>query len=156
MLQALEGDRSEAETDSINLFRDAFMYAEQADDGGALKAPSRMAFRSSSRELRAWIRDNPKATSSEVLLEAERIVSGKRDKFIQTMQQNQRLELARVASVLGRFPLQIQGEGAASMAEIRDYLAGELAQNQPIALRDRFLQMLSIANEEYTFEVLLP
>jgi hypothetical protein len=89
-------------------------------------------------------------------LEAERIVSGKRDKFIQTMQQNQRLELARVASVLGRFPLKIEGEGAASMAEIRDYLAGELAQNQPIALRDRFLQMLSIANEEYTFEGLLP
>jgi hypothetical protein len=127
MLQALEGDRSEAETDSINLFRDAFMYTEQADDGGTLKAPSRMAFRSSSRELRAWIRDNPTAPYSEVLSEAERIVSGKRDKFIQTMRQNQRLELASMASVLGRFPLKIEGEGAASMAEIRDYLAGELA-----------------------------
>lgn len=156
MLQALEGDRSEAETDAINLFRDAFMYTEQADDGGTLKAPSRAAFRSSSRELRAWIRDNPAAPYSAVLSEAERIVSGKRDKFIQTMQQNQRLELASMASTLGRFPLQIEGEGAASMAEIRGYLADQLALDQPIALRDRFLQMLRIANEEYTFEALLP
>ena len=156
MLQALEGDRSEAETDSINLFRDAFMYTEEADDGDTLKAPSRMAFRSSSRELRAWIRDNPKATYSEVGLEAERIVSGKRDKFIQTMQQNQRLALASMASTLGRFPLKIAGEGAASMAAILDYLAGELAEDQPIPRRQQLLQMLSIANEEYTFEVLLP
>jgi hypothetical protein len=132
------------------------MYTEEADDGDTLKAPSRMAFRSSSRELRTWIRDNPKATYSEVLLEAERIVSGKRDKFIQTMQQNQRLALASMASTLGRFPLKIAGEGAASMAAIRDYLAGELAEDQPIPRRQQLLQMLSIANEEYTFEVLLP
>jgi hypothetical protein len=58
--------------------------------------------------------------------------------------------------VLGRFPLKIEGEGAASMAEIRDYLAGELALEKPIARRQQLLQMLSIANEEYTFEGLLP
>jgi hypothetical protein len=58
--------------------------------------------------------------------------------------------------VLGRFPLQIEGEGAASMAEIRDYLAGELALEKLAAPRQQLLQMLRIANEEYTFEVLLP
>ena len=80
MLQQLEGDRSQAEKNGIDLFKDAFMYTEQAD-AALLKTPSRMAFRKASLQFKEWVAQNRRASPDEVRAKARSIVKEMQDDF---------------------------------------------------------------------------
>lgn len=80
MLQQLEGDRTQSEKDGIDLFKDAFMYTEQAD-AALLKTPSRMAFRKASLQFKEWVSQNRRASPDEVRAKARKIIKEMQDDF---------------------------------------------------------------------------
>lgn len=127
MLNTLEGERGEAETDAINEFKDVFRYTEVADKE-LLGTPARQAFMQSRRDIRRFVRENPKASYQQVMQEADRLIKLQKPRFVAKFEAFKVEKLKSQYSLLspalrGRIP----NPSTASLEEVQSAVARELA-----------------------------
>lgn len=127
MLNTLEGERGEAETDAINEFKDVFRYTEIADKE-MLGTPARQAFMQSRRDIRRYIRANPRASYQDVMKEADRLIKLQKPRFVAKFEAFKAQKLKATYSTLppvlkGRIP----NPSTASLEEVQAAVAKELA-----------------------------
>jgi hypothetical protein len=80
MLQTLELERGEAETDALQDFRTTFKYTEESDRA-LMGTPSRQAYNASAKALRRYIRESPGASYRQIMEESARLIAGQKTKF---------------------------------------------------------------------------
>jgi len=73
MLQTLETERDQAETDSLQDFKTTFNYTEETDKD-LLRSPSRLAYNAATKALRQYKRDNPRASYRDIMKESKRLI----------------------------------------------------------------------------------
>ena len=73
MLQTLETERDQAETDSLQDFKTTFNYTEETDKE-LLRAPSRLAYNAATKALRRYKRENPRASYRDIMQESKRLI----------------------------------------------------------------------------------
>lgn len=154
MLQAIEGDRSEAESDSITLFKDVYGYTAEAEASGALKAPARAAFRASSRALRKFMRGNRNASYNDVVAEAEKIVAENRDRFESAMSKIQRANLVGLVQGVSEFGAD-PSDNNVTMQQVIELATARLAATPAgqTRLRSELLAIINKAGEQFQLEV---
>lgn len=145
MLQQIEGDRSDAENDSIKLMRNAFKYTEESDATEAgLKSPARAEFHASTFKLRSWMQKNKKASPTAVRDKALEIIKEGEKRFVNLMV-NFRQESMRVAH--SRLPrtANIPAPTATNIDKVRKATAKALVKSNDAML----LAFQKLINEEY-------
>ncbi len=127
MLNTLEGERGEAETDAINEFKDVFRYTEAADKE-LLGTPARQAFMQLRRDIRRFIRKNPRASYQQVMKEADRLIKLQKPRFVAKFEAFKAETLKSQYTLLspalkGRIP----NPSTASLEEVQSAVSKELA-----------------------------
>tara|TARA_R110000822_G_scaffold160735_1_gene300929 strand:+ start:100 stop:1710 length:1611 start_codon:yes stop_codon:yes gene_type:complete len=127
MLNTLEQERGEAETDAINEFKATFRYTELADRE-LIGTPSRQAYLKSTRDIRRFIRANPGVSYRDVMAEADRLIKLQKPRFEAQFQQFKTQSLIAGHSLLtptlkGKIP----NPATASLEEVQQAVAAELA-----------------------------
>ena len=127
MLNTLELERGEAETDAINEFKDVFRYTEIADQK-LLKTPTRQAFMQSRRDIRRFIRENPTASYQQIMQEADRLIKLQKPRFVAKFEsfkaEKMKADYSRLPPALrGRIP----NPSTASLEEVQAAVTREMA-----------------------------
>ena len=150
MLQQLEQDRTQSRKDGIDLFKDAFMYTEQAD-AALLKTPSRMAFRKASLQFKKWVSENRSASPDAVDKKAREIVKSMQADFIAKMRSFRQKEYIVAYSKL---PASLKGKipnpSSNSIEAVKDGVANALANSNDGML----LSFQELLNKEAELQIL--
>ena len=150
MLQQLEQDRTQSRKDGIDLFKDAFMYTEQAD-AALLKTPSRMAFRKASLQFKKWVSENRRASPDAVDKKAREIVKSMQADFIAKMRSFRQKEYIVAYSKL---PASLKGiipnPSSNSIEAVKDGVANALANSNDGML----LSFQELLNKEAELQIL--
>ncbi|WP_341713783.1 hypothetical protein [Erythrobacter sp.] len=142
MVKRLQTERNEGEADGIDVFRDAFKYAE-ASDAEMLKSPSRQAFFRARRQLRDWIRDNPKASKRDIVKEAQSMVRAVEGEFKTKMKTFRQGELRSAYSKLpASLKAIIPAPTAGNIADVRRAVASVMAKGHRDLMLNAFNESL--------------
>jgi len=127
MLNTLEQERGEAETDAINEFKDVFRYTELADKD-LMGTPSRQAFMQSRRDIRRFVRKTPGVSYAEVMAEATRLIKLQKPRFEAKFQAFKAESLkARYTQLSPVMRSSIPNPATATLEEVQAAVARELA-----------------------------
>ena len=152
MLNTLEQERGEAETDAINEFKDVFRYTELADEK-LLGTPSRQAFMQSRRDIRRFVRNNPGVSYAKVMAEATRLIKLQKPRFEAQFRAFKAKALKAGYTLLspvlrGRIP----NPATATLEEVQAAVARELARGSTDPLLTGFNTTLNKAFELRIFD----
>lgn len=152
MLNTLEQERGEAETDAINEFKATFRYTELADRE-LIGTPSRQAYLQSTRDIRRFIRANPGVSYQDVMAEADRLIKLQKPRFEAQFQQFKTQSLIAGYSLLtptlkGKIP----NPATASLEEVQKAVAAQLAAGSPDMLLLGFNNTLNKAFDLRIFD----
>ena len=127
MLNTLEQERGEAETDAINEFKATFRYTELADRE-LIGTPSRQAYLKSTRDIRRFIRANPGVSYQDVMAEADRLIKLQKPRFEAQFEQFKTQSLIAGYSLLTpTLKAKIPNPATASLEKVQEAIAAELA-----------------------------
>ena len=127
MLNTLETERGEAEREAIADFSDTFGYTEAAD-AKLMGTPSRQAFMQSRKEIRKFIRKNPKSSFEEIMKKAADLI---KDQKVNFNAKFERAKLGALAASYSNLPLtlrnKISNPRTSTVEEMSRQVAAELA-----------------------------
>jgi hypothetical protein len=150
-LRRLQEERGEGEDAAIDEFRDAFNYAE-ASDAQLLRSPARQAFFRSRRQIKEWIRENPKASKREIVEKAREIVRSVEVQFKQKMKIYRQGLLSESYSKLpASLRSAIPDPASADIKAVKEATAAAMANNSRDLLLNGFNKLL---NEEVKMQLL--
>jgi len=152
MLNTLEQERGEAETDAINEFKATFRYTELADRE-LIGTPSRQAYLQSTRDIRRFIRANPGVSYQDVMAEADRLIKLQKPRFEAQFEQFKTQSLISGYSLLTpTLKAKIPNPATASLEEVQKAVAAQLAAGSPDMLLLGFNNTLNKAFDLRIFD----
>jgi uncharacterized protein YbjQ (UPF0145 family) len=129
MLNTLETERSEAERDAIADFSDTFRYTEAAD-AKLMGTPSRQAYMKARREIRKFVRDNPKASYKAIMDKSAEIIKDQKRDFMAKFERYKKTALTSAYSLLmPETRKRIPNPATATVEELSRAVAKEMARN---------------------------
>jgi len=151
-VRRLQTERTEAESDAIDYLRDVYKYTEQAD-AALLKSPSRAAFRKTSRQVRDYVRNNPRASYEQIITHTKKLVSATQDEFNEKLryfrQEELRSSYSRLTPALKAQIPAPTGKNTEEVKQATSRAASGL--KSPDALLRGFIKLL---NEETALQLL--